>query len=97
MQPTTGDILYRIASLIMDVINDVNAYGYITTAIELTNTARVWEAGFAWFLGLYTLSGMFLPFLAYAVTCSRLIKDKKTKWIYIIMSILPAPFIGIIR
>ena len=77
----------------------VNAVGYFVKASyeQKLMTISLWELGFTWFLGLYTIGGMFSPFLAYAVMFSCLIENKWQKFFYIIASLTISPLIAPIR
>ena len=100
------DQVKKIAGSIVDVAKDCNnSYVYLGNAFK---SIKAWELGMLYFVGIYTVIGMILPALAYAIIFDCLISDKKEtsllgirklklKHIYMCLSILFSPFVAIIR
>ena len=82
--------------MIKDLINGV---GYIlkASAMEYQTPFKIWNISFTWFVGAYTLGAMFSPMLAYATMFYSLVKDKKFRKRYVVLSILLSPISSIAR
>ena len=67
------DQVKKIAGSIVDVTKDCNnSYVYLGNAFK---SIKAWELGMLYFVGIYTMIGMFLPALAYAIIFDCLIKS----------------------
>ena len=77
----------------------MNGIGYIKKAVfmQRQQSLRIWELGFNWFLGVYTLGAMFFPLFAYAVMFYTLPKSKHLRRFYVCLSILCSPITGLVR
>ena len=77
----------------------MNGTGYILKAIAMQQQQplRIWELGFTWFLGFYTLGAMFSPLVAYAIMFHTLLKNKHFRQRYVWASIFLSPIVGPIR
>ena len=76
----------------------MNGIGYLLKATS-NKPLKIWELGFTWFLGIYTLAAMLSPLLAYVALfqSKSVVKNKNTSHCYMALSIVLTPIISIVR
>ena len=92
-------VLTKVAFGAIDIGKDLmNGIGYILKATSM-QPLKIWELGFTWFLGIYTLAAMMFPLPAFLAMFQSecVVKNQNPGRFYMGLSIFMTPITSIVR